>query len=277
MNIGVHITHHYDEARVKYLDQVLFNLSAIPHDLDVFIYSNSDLPLIQDFSNIKIRLIKSKFHDFYGSRRFLSLIKTFSHKSFVSIAQHVHPYYLTWVNRKFVLQAVDQFDVQVYLEDDLGFTRTTLEYWQKYYPFCISNDYNLGFLLIEKDVENKLFCPGLWEAPTTIVNLQGRPFLLNNVNPYCAFWIYDREELKEFTKSREWNFQFKGYGVRERSAIGWHGIGMERYKGTIIPLLTMDDGSLSVDPDCAVHHLPNNYLGHDYFCKVEFPISFSQS
>ena len=275
MKIAFHITHYQVAGRAEYLRRVLGNLSVIPHDLNVFIYTNVDLPFVKEFEKLKIRVIKARFRNFRGSRRFLSFVKTFSHRSYVRIAQRIDPFYLTWVNRKYVLETVDQYDVQVYLEDDLGFTNATLDYWQKYSPVCIRNGYNLGFLLTEEDGEsNRRFCAGLWESPERMIEIEGKKFLLNDVNPYCAFWIYNKDELKEFTKSREWEFRFRGYGVRERSAVGWHGLGMKRYRGTVIPLLQNGDGGLSVDPNSAVPHYPNNYVGHDYFCKVEFPISF---
>jgi len=50
-------------------------------------------------------------------------------------------------------------------------------------------------------------------------------YVVNQKNPYCAFWIYDRHEFALFIKSPHWNLnlrQIKGYDIREMSAIGLH-------------------------------------------------------
>ena len=89
------------------------------------------------------------------------------------------------------------------------------------------------------------------------------------------FWIYDKKELKKFVESDEWRFKFKGYGIREMSAIGWHGKNMERYKGTIIPLRSTENNTYVVNDDCKVHHFPNNYIGSNEFCCIKLPVQLT--
>ena len=50
--------------------------------------------------------------------------------------------------------------------------------------------------------------------------------------------------------------KIKGYEIRESSAIGLHGKQTDFFKGTLIPL----NGLGSIDNQCFVHHIPNNYL-----------------
>ena len=44
------------------------------------------------------------------------------------------------------------------------------------------------------------------------------------------------------------------YGIREMSAIGWHGKNMSRYKATIIPLINK-----KLNSSCYIEHLSNNH------------------
>ena len=84
-------------------------------------------------------------------------------------------------------------------------------------------------------------------------------------------WIYDKAELARFIDSKEWRFQFSDYDIRAKSAVGWSGKGMHRYKGTVIPMRDLGRDGLEVVICCGIHHLANNYIGHHAFCKVPFP------
>jgi hypothetical protein len=270
MDIAVHITFYYIESRLKYINRVLRNLSAIPHNIKVFIYSNKKFDLPSNFGNIKIEVVPFKFLD--NRRKLKSLYRFIP----LMLKQHVDPFYLAWKNRDYVERLIDRYDAQIYLEDDIGFTNKTFEYWVNYKDVCISNNYNLGFLRFEVDEDNnKLFCTDLSKAPQKIIDIGNQLFLLNDVNVYCGFWIYDKHELKKFVKTDEWHFDFKKYKkykTREKSAIGWHGANMKRYRGTVIPLKLLKDNIYIIHDGCKVHHFPNNYIGHNYYCSVEFPI-----
>jgi hypothetical protein len=266
MDIAAHVTFYYIESRLKYINRVLQNLSAIPHNIKVFIYSNKKFDLSSNFENIEIDVVPFNFLD--NRRRLKSLYRFVP----LTLKQHVDPYYLTWKNRKHVKALIDRYDVQIYLEDDIGVTNKTFEYWKNFKDACISSDFNLGFLRFEVDEDNnKLFCTDLSKAPQKIIDIGDQLFLLNDVNVYCGFWIYDKEELMKFVKTSEWDFRFNRYDVREKSGIGWHGVDMTRYRGTVIPLIKLENNTYVVHDDCKVHHFPNNYIGHKYYCAVEFP------
>ena len=72
--------------------------------------------------------------------------------------------------------------------------------------------------------------------------LNKKKYIVNDVNPYCAFWIYNKFEFNKFIKSNIWKFKWKKksafafYNIQEMSAVGWHGLNMERYLATIIPI-----------------------------------------
>jgi hypothetical protein len=90
-------------------------------------------------------------------------------------------------------------------------------------------------------------------------------FIINDINPYYGFWVYDSTELEKFTKTKWWNFHWKGnsfnsfYGMAEMSATGWHGKNMDRYHETVFPLKNnvISKGAL-------LHHLPNNYINRTF-------------
>jgi len=79
---------------------------------------------------------------------------------------------------------------------------------------------------------------------------------LNNKNPYCAFWIYNKSEFNKFVESPYYNIEnIDGYDERAASAVGLHGVSTPWYKGTVLPL---KDNKLI--GDCRIYHMPNNYV-----------------
>jgi len=280
MRVGAHVTFYYVEDRLKYLNQVIEGLLAIPHPTTVYIHSSRSLQGYGRLRNVKVLVYEYpegnvwQYRDLWQREEMLQKLEwghRLSHR--MRLSKLMNPYYLTWENRRHVRKNIDQFDVQLCLEDDIAFTESSFAYWLKYKHICVKHGYNLGFLRTEVSKTDELYMTDLTASPSRIVKLEGTKFILNDINPYCGFWIYDREELKKFVNSREWKFKFGGYGIREKSAVGWHGIGMTRYKGTIIPLVQNDKARYETDPSSAVRHLPNNYIGDAMFCKIRFPIS----
>lgn len=274
MEIAAHITFYYVESRLKYLEKVIEGLRTIKQEITIFIYTNRNFTLDNKYSNVKI--VAHRFAD--NGHKKLNKRRRFYYQTLLKlgITKLVHPYYLTWINRIYVEKYIDKYDVQMYLEDDIYFDNTSLDYWCRYKNLCINNDYNLGFLRIEKDDDNNEFLTDLTVLPKEIITLNEVDFLLNDINPYFGFWIYEKSELKKFLKSKEWKFKFKNYGIRERSAIGWHGLNMKRYKGSLIPLVKNVEGSYYCDKDSTVHHLPNNYIGNHVFCQHTFPFKIEK-
>jgi hypothetical protein len=263
MKIAVHITFFYNKSRFKYIKEVVENLLEIDYLVDIFIYTNKKFDLFENIGNVNLLIypyLSSKILKF----PFNSIFNNWGLK------QLIHPYYLTWEHRQIVVENIDQYDIQIYLEDDIKFTSDNLKYWLTYNEIVLSSGYNLGFLRTEFDGSNK-FITDLTKPLTNIISINEQKFIVNDINPYCGFWIYSKKELKEFIKSEEWFFKFKPYGIREKAAIGWHGKNMTRYKNTIIPLIE-NNNELETIFHSNVHHLPNNYINHKFFCKIKFPI-----
>ncbi len=264
MKIAAHVTFFYVEERLKYLKKTVDSLLGLGVDTDIFIYTNKQFDLFPGHENVKYYI--------YNYQK--NLLK-FPYKSIFNKAgmkNWINPKYLTWESREIIPGIVDRYDIQLYLEDDINFTRDNLDYWMRYKDVVLKHGYNLGFLRVEKDTENdQIYVTDLTEKPGETIEIDDQKYLLNNNNPYCGFWIYPKDELKEFIKSEEWTFDFKDYGKREKSAIGWHGKNMTRYKGILIPLMKNGDQYVTVK-ECAVHHLPNNKIGSGVLCTVKFPI-----
>jgi len=266
MNIAAHIAFYYVEQRLAYVEQILRNLSAIAHTIDVFVHTNRRLHLSSGSAHVSVHVIQHSLLKLPIPRSAYNVIP-------LPLREYLDPYLLTWRPRRYILENLEKYDVQMYLEDDIGFTNEAFEFGIRYKDICISSGYNLGFLRTENDSKTSgWFCTDLVSAPKKVIYIDNQPFLINDEFPYCAFWMYDRTELKDFTQSEEWHLRAGQRDVRERAALGWHGLDMPRYKGTVIPLEHVDGDTYVVHRDCKVHHLPNNYIGHQMFCTVPFPI-----
>ena len=173
-----------------------------------------------------------------------------------------HPYKLTWFCRKIMENQKNKFDVFIYSEDKILFTKKNFRYWLDHKDLCIKNDYNLGFLRYE--IKNKTFYSDDQVAKSKYyVNLLNKKYIVPQ-NTSCAIWIYDKKEFKNFIKTKYWKFDWKWVTIsgvlliREMSMIGWHavnmnGIDMNRYIATIIPL---KKGQL--DKNSFIRDLSNN-------------------
>lgn len=234
--MSYHITFFYIEERIQYLKLIIQECQKYFHNTDIFIHSNQQFDLNMDhyYTNGKIKII---VHDL----------------------THIHPYKLTWCCRELMKNQVNEYDVFIYGEDDILIYVETLYYWFQNYNSLIKKNYNLGFLRIEYNNPLNIVSTDL-KTPfkkNDIVTFKGKKFILNTKNPYTGFWIYDKKTFKAFTLSNYYNPQkIKGYEIRESSAIGLHGKQTDFFKGTLIPL----NGLGSIDNQCFVHHIPNNYL-----------------
>ena len=275
MNIAVHIAFYYVPERLDFIRRTLQALAAAPHRITVFVYSNRRFVLEPPDPAMTVHVMRHRFLNVRLGRRFLIGKGVLQALLPPPVQHYFHPYYLTWKNRPVVRRHLDRFDVQLYLEDDLAFSAANLDYWLAYKDLCRRNGYNLGFLRVEEDPRGRRYCTDLTRPLATRVELEGRPFLLNDVNPYCGLWIYDRDELGRFVRSPEWAFRFRPYKIREKSAVGWHGRGMGRYKGTVLPLVPSDRGGYVVPSAAAVPHLSNRFIGHGRYCTVRFPLRVS--
>ena len=176
-----------------------------------------------------------------------------------------HPYKLTWKCRKLMYLQRNDYEIFIFGEDDIVFSRNNLKYWLKYKDKCIEKNFNLGFLRVEINKKNKLlYSTDQISKIKYYVNVDNRKFAkLENSN--CSFWIYDKKEFKKFINTKYWKFYWKWVTIsgilliREMAAVGWHGVDMNgqfmnRYKATIIPIIDN-----KADKNSFINHISNKY------------------
>ena len=235
--IAVHITFFLGKNylnRINFLRKIIVSYKKISKNLDIFIHINKKL-----LNKYKIKDVNYILHN-------LSL---------------EDPYTLSWKSRKLIYEQKDIYDVFIYSEDDILFTKNNFDYWINFKDICIKNNFNLGFIRVEKN-NNKIYSIDVTTQLNKYLIINNNRFIVNDINPYCAFWIYDRQELNKFINSNIWNFNWRNefsYGVREMSAIGWHGLKMTRYKDTLIPLVKSNKKKYVVNLDSLIYHLTGNY------------------
>lgn len=176
--------------------------------------------------------------------------------------------YLSWKCRYLIKAQSHLYDIFMYLEDDIIVPdKAIMNYWLKYKYLCLSNGYNVGFIRIEEFNGNRHCIDINYPfSHQNKISLGEEEFIINNRNMYCAFWIYDRNELLKWIASEYYDpVTIIGYDVRERSGIGLHGKNTPWYKGTIIPL---DKGKFSLVEDSQIFHLSRNY--HDKIVSPKF-------
>ena len=170
----------------------------------------------------------------------------FNYKKKINIICHnltnINPFKLTWLCRKLMFQQKNKFDIFIYGEDDIIFSRKNFNYWLKYKDICIDSNFNLGFLRVEKNLKNKkLYSTDQIKKIKFYLKIKNILFAKLE-SSYCALWIYDKDEFSKFIKSKYWNFNFNLESIsgsqltREMSAYGWHAPSMDRYNASIIPL-----------------------------------------
>ncbi len=171
MKIAVHITFFFVESRLRYLQQVIDNFEKFPHDVQIFVYTNQVMAGLVRAKNVHYKIFS------YRKSGVLGYNKGVWNK--LGLTSLVHPYHLSWENRKIVEQMADDFGAQIYIEDDIDFTLDNFNYWMKNKDICLQNDYNLGFLRIEYKGVNQVYLTDLLKLPLKKIELNGQLFLMN--------------------------------------------------------------------------------------------------
>ena len=245
MQITKHISFYYLENRIQYINRIIKETNNYKYKTDIFIHTNNNELSSENFIKYNNGLINIIFHDL----------------------SNIHPYYLTWKCRDLLYKQRYDYDIFMYIEDDILVPNNAIEYWEKYNEKLIELNYNVGFLRIEVDNNGEEYITDLHgERFDTIINLDNNTYCVNNKNPYCAFWIYDKKEFNRFVESIYYDINnIRGPCIREKSAYGL--IGSNWYKNTIIPMI---DNKLI--EDCKIYHMPNNYVSDtgNMFATIKF-------
>jgi hypothetical protein len=237
-SIAKHIAFYYNKSRIQYLNRVIEAAESYSFTTDIFIHTH------QFFE-------KSSLYPYKGN---LEII--------VHTLANEHPFLLPWKCRDLLKSQRDDYDIFMYVEDDILVPQNAIDYWLKNKNNVMFEECNLGFLRIET-ADNKDYLSDLegMKFPYRTMQIEDQTYLINETNTYCAFWIYDKAEFQRWTDSMYYDINnITGYDTRERSAIGLHGIRPPNgwYRYTLFPLVAHK----RIDPECKIYHIPNNYVNN---------------
>jgi hypothetical protein len=246
MKITKHISFYFLDSRIIYINKIIDETNTYEYTTDIFIHTNN------------INLEKNAFHNYTNGC--------------INIIYHdlsdTHPFYLTWKCRYLLQQQQNDYDIFMYIEDDILVPQKSIKYWIEYNEKLIELNYNLGFLRIEVENNIEYLTDLLGDKFDTIINIDNKPYCVNNKNPYCAFWIYNKNEFNKFVNSKYYDINnILHYGIRESSAIGLHGLYTHWYRNTLIPVINN-----KLIEECKIYHMPNNYVNDSttQFATVKF-------
>ena len=221
--------------RFDYLKENLTNLKALSIKTDIFVHTHNDF--LND-KELEAEIIQHEID-----------------------TDDLNKGYLTWQCRPLMEKQKNDYQYFMYLEHDIKFSENNLQYWLKYQEFLAKKNFHLGFLIFEKkNSDNEKYSIHISKKLDKFFNIDNQKFIVNDLENYCCFWIYTKEQLKTFLESPWWTFKKRAhnfrhnYGVTERSSIGFHAFCMNYFKATLIPEINDQP-----DPDSFIEHITNNY------------------
>ncbi len=246
-----HVAFHYVESRTRYLAEIVQNFASYELDrVEVVIDTNSE--------------------------RVAAFLATCVCPPHVTVRAHVHttlshPFGLTWMHRRSMPQRHREFDLFMYLEDDILVPWPAVRAWLADTEALYEQGCLRGFLRVERNLKDQLVATDwMTRLRNPLFRDIGGVRYIHPRYPYQAFWLATASQLDDFMKLPIWSqgglhprsklrldqpaWWDSPESMRERAAYG-----MQYARGgshqVLLPLAT--DGQ--VDPDCFVYHLPNNY------------------
>ena len=223
-------------TRFDYLKENILNLKKLSIKNDIFIHTHNNY---LDDKNLEAKIIKHEINQ-----------------------EDLKKGYLTWSSRPMMEKQKNDYEYFMYLEHDIKFTEKNLQYWLKYNNNLNDKKFHLGFFIYEKsNIDNQKYSIHILEKLNKFILINNNKFMINDLDNYCCFWIYNKKQFFSFIKSKWWSFKKKAtnfrhnYGITERSSIGYHAYNINYFKATLIP--EIDE---KPDPNCFVEHITNNYF-----------------
>ena len=274
----VHVSiSHFQNKKKHYLNEIINEFNKYKFQVDISIHTNKST--INNFNKEKYQNGKIKIIREFVFFRYL----LFKNKN----------YYLTWTSRKRIKKSINNYDIFIYIEDDILIPVDTFDYWYKLKDDLYSNGYSQGFVRLETDKHGNEIAVDFYKKKlTNVINVQDKEFYVNDNNRYMACWIYDQKMMKKWIKSgyfdikkiytnkelrsetldvlriknlhiRHLLYNFKnkkGFGIRENSAFGMHKESLPFFKEILIPKF-----ETGIDKKAKIFHISNTYhdSGHD--------------
>ena len=223
-------------TRFDYLKENILNLKKLSLPTDIFIHTHNNF---LDDKELDANIINHQINN-----------------------DDLEKGYLTWLTRPEMQKQKGNYDYYMYLEHDIKFTERNLQYYLRYQKSLSEKKFNLGFLIYEKNNEdNENYSIHISEKLNKFFNLNSQNFIINDLENYCCFWIYDQNQFNDFINSNWWNFKRKvhnfrhNYGITERSSIGLNALNINYFRATLLPEINN-----KLDPNCYIEHITNNYF-----------------
>lgn len=238
MKITYHITFFYLENRIPFINRIIEEANTYGHSVDIFIHTNKDIST-DIFTKLTVGTLTSIYHDLSGT----------------------HPYKLSWKCRDLLSKQKDDYDYFIYSEDDILIPSKTLDYYITNNEPLVDQGFNLGFVRIEEN-NGEEYVVDITRPLNQSVTNDSIEYAINDVNFYCACWIYNKKEFNRFVLTKYYSSPpAENTYSRELSAFGLTHFGdgiTGWYKSILIPI---NNGMLT--NDCKVFHMDTKYSIHE--------------
>jgi len=245
MSISIHIPFynpnpekkegHRNLRRFDYLKENIENLKTLSIKNDIFVHTHNEF---LDDKKLDARIIKHQIND-----------------------NDLDKGFLTWKCRTLMEEQKNDYEYFFYLEHDIKFSEKNLQYWLKYQDQLHKKNFHLGFLIYERNnLDNQKYSIHIVRKLDKYLKIEDKKFVINDLENYSCFWIYNKDQFHKFLRSKWWSFKKRAhnfrhnYGITERSSIGFHSFNMNYFKATLLPEIDNQP-----DPNCFVEHMTNNY------------------
>jgi hypothetical protein len=208
------------------------------------------------------------------------------------------PYYLTWAHKQLIRSALADPELShfIYLEDDIKFTDSSLDYWCSFRAPLARHGLIPGFVRFEA-LDGSCFVVDQLErmsatalrtvsvaSPGAGAEAGQTTRFVNLTNPYQGMYVLDRPLAVEHfrrspTRDSARSRAFSNWAIRERAAIGpiFDDVPGGFTSRNVVPLLHDPGDEWRLDPRCLIEHLTGNYTrtGGGHFGSIRLEDLFN--
>jgi hypothetical protein len=179
-----------------------------------------------------------------------------------------HPFDLTWMHRRHMASKLNEFDLFMYVEDDIEIPWPVFESWLRGAAAVERAGFVRGFLRVERDNGGRILSSD-WRAAAVrprFTRIDG----IDYIRPeffYQACWLCSATQVRQFIATAAWTQGRHGWSAVHRGHRGIDPATLKREfaafgmvcsrPGRARVLLPVVDGQIA--RDAWIWHLPNNY------------------
>lgn len=243
--LAIAVTFHFSSARLIYLKTIAKHFHTLANEVMVYIITNDTLP-----HNI------SCIHD---------CLSDCACRYEIIVPSYIgHPFLLTWGHFGVFRKIVDTDTATshfLYLEDDILVKKENITYWLQGRQHLSPYGLIPSFVRYEEN-DSISYCTDIIKPinPKTAASITVKAdySYICPKTPYQGMYLLDRDLMKEFLESPQSNPEVGKWGIREKAAQGITFVNVPEGFGSrnVIGYIT----NLGIaDPNCFIHHTPNNY------------------